>query len=252
MPRSAPPLVLITALLTLAAAPGDAQVQRIQGSAQRVALVELFTSEGCSSCPPAERWLNALQQDPRLWRGIVPVAFHVDYWDYIGWPDRFASPAHAARQREHARRGGLGSVYTPGFVVHGQEWRGWFRRPVLELDNPPPAGIITLDVDRAASRVNASYLAAARVSAALELHLAVLGFGLSTQVGGGENAGRALQHDFVVLGYARSAMGGASPRFEAATALPAASHPAARYALAGWVSKRGDPVPLQAVGGWLQ
>lgn len=252
MLRTLSPLVLVAALLAVAAPPGHAQVQRIQGSAQRVTLVELFTSEGCSSCPPAERWLNALRQDPRLWHGIVPVAFHVDYWDYIGWPDRFASPVHSARQREHARRGGLGSVYTPGFVVHGEEWRGWFRRPVLEVDNPPPAGIITLDVDRAADRVSASYVAAARVNGELELHLALLGFDLSTQVRGGENTGRTLAHDFVVLGYARSAMRGTSPRFEAAAALPEPSHRAPRFALAGWVSKRADPRPLQAVGGWLQ
>jgi hypothetical protein len=252
MIRSTLPLVVLGTLLALCPSPAAAQIQRIQGPAQRVTLVELFTSEGCSSCPPAERWLNGLADDPRLWHGIVPVAFHVDYWDYIGWPDRFASPAYAARQRAHARSAGRGGVYTPGFVVHGEEWRGWFHRPVLELDDPPPAGVITLDVDRTAQRVSASFVAAVRTAEALDLHLAMLGFGLRSEVGGGENAGRTLQHDFVVLGYAHSAMTGGSPRFEAAVALPEASHPAARRALAAWVSARGDPRPLQAVGGWLQ
>jgi hypothetical protein len=62
-------------------------------------LVELFTSEGCSSCPPADRWLSRLKRDSRLWKSVFPVAFHVDYWDYIGWPDRFAVPQYSALQR---------------------------------------------------------------------------------------------------------------------------------------------------------
>ena len=252
MPASPLHPMLLVALLLPIAPPSHAQTQRIESSAQRVTLVELFTSEGCSSCPPADRWLSALEDDPRLWQRIVPLAFHVDYWDHIGWPDRFASPAHSARQREHARRGGLGSVYTPGFVVHGEEWRGWFRTPVLTLEHPPPAGIITLEVDRAANGVRASFVAAARVAQPLELHLAVLGSGLVTEVSSGENAGRSLRHGFVVLGYSRSDMAGASPRFAAAATMPAARHRAPRLALAAWVSARGDPAPLQAAGGWLE
>ena len=56
---------------------------------QRTTLIELYTSEGCSSCPPADRWLSRLKDDPRLWKQIVPLAFHVDYWNYLGWRDRF-------------------------------------------------------------------------------------------------------------------------------------------------------------------
>ena len=89
-------------------------------------LVELFTSEGCSSCPLADRWLSTLERDNRLWKSVFPIAFHVDYWDYIGWPDRFAVPRHSHRQREHRGLGNVYSVYTPGFVVAGREWRGWF------------------------------------------------------------------------------------------------------------------------------
>ena len=66
--------------------------------AEQVGLLELYTSEGCSSCPPADRWLSKLKGEPKLWRNIIPLAFHVDYWDYIGWEDRFASPAYTARQ----------------------------------------------------------------------------------------------------------------------------------------------------------
>jgi len=248
MPR--PSFLLGAALLgvTLAA---SADTRRIESPAERVTLIELFTSEGCSSCPPADRWLSELVDDPRLWKQLVPVAFHVDYWDYIGWPDRFASPDFSARQSSHARTGVVRSVYTPGFVVHGEEWRGWFRRPVLDLAPPPPAGILRLDVDTAAGRVDARYTAAEAVDGSLELHLAVLGFGLQTDVRAGENDGRTLRHDFVVLGHARVPLAGASPRFHATAALPGVDVAPPRRALAAWVSRVGETRPLQAAGDWL-
>jgi len=84
-------------------------------------VIELYTSEGCSSCPPADRWLAALASQPQLWARYVPLAFHVDYWDALGWPDRFASRRHTARQRAYARNGRLSQVYTPAFVVGGNE-----------------------------------------------------------------------------------------------------------------------------------
>ena len=105
---------------------------------QHISLVELYTSEGCSSCPPAEEWLSRLSTSPRLWTEIVPVAFHVDYWDNLGWRDRFASPAATARQRTYAADWGSGSVYTPEVVLDGREWRQWSNFGTGEL--PSGAG----------------------------------------------------------------------------------------------------------------
>ncbi len=99
------PLFCLLASSALGAAP-----LQFTSPETRVTLLELYTSEGCSSCPPADRWLSGLRDDPRLWREVVPVAFHVDYWDAIGWPDRFASAAHSERQRTYARSGHVGSV----------------------------------------------------------------------------------------------------------------------------------------------
>jgi hypothetical protein len=78
-------------------------------------VVELFTSQGCSSCPPADRWLAAIARAP----GVVAVSLPVDYWDYIGWRDTFASPAFTARQRAYAAAHGEGQVYTPQVIVNG-------------------------------------------------------------------------------------------------------------------------------------
>src|SRR5438045_6028499 len=90
---------------------------------KKVQLLELFTSEGCSSCPPAEEMLGRLVSDPRLWREFVPVAFHVDYWDRLGWKDPFASAEWTKRQRLYAANWNAENVYTPAFVLNGREWR---------------------------------------------------------------------------------------------------------------------------------
>ena len=81
-------------------------------------VVELFTSQGCSSCPPAEAFLNELADE----EGVIALELHVDYWDYIGWPDPFASPRMTERQRDYARELGLRYVYTPQMVIDGRSW----------------------------------------------------------------------------------------------------------------------------------
>src|SRR5262245_10264750 len=96
-----------------------------QSPDRRTALLELFTSEGCSSCPPAEAWLSRLKESPCLWKDFVPVAFHVDYWDRLGWEDPWGSRAYSQRLQSYARSWRNDSVYTPGFVLNGKEWRAW-------------------------------------------------------------------------------------------------------------------------------
>ena len=80
-------------------------------------VVELYTSEGCSSCPPADRWYSSLKTQHGVESQAVIQAFHVGYWDYIGWVDRFASPAYTARQRQIAQWNNQRSIYTPQFVT---------------------------------------------------------------------------------------------------------------------------------------
>jgi len=88
-----------------------------QSSGNKTALLELFTSEGCSSCPPAETWLSGLKSAPGLWKEFVPVSFHVDYWDHLGWKDAWGTKAFSDRQRAYARNWQTDSIYTPGFVL---------------------------------------------------------------------------------------------------------------------------------------
>ncbi|UTW07939.1 DUF1223 domain-containing protein [Pseudomonas benzenivorans] len=208
-------------------------------------VLELFTSQGCSSCPPADRWLSGLREHPQLWHGLIPLAFHVDYWDRLGWPDPFANPSHSARQRGYARRGASGAVYTPGFILAGREWRGWFRGLPLSLPKSTEVGSLTLQLD--GDRLTLTFLPSTTAPTDLTAHVARLGFGLHTEVAHGENAGRELRHDFVVLSLQQIAP---SKRHHWQTRLLPDTR-GERQAIVVWLSAPGQLAPYQAVGGWL-
>ncbi len=211
----------------------------------RTHLLELFTSEGCSSCPPAEAWLSKLKDHPRLWQDFVPIAFHVDYWDRLGWRDPFASKQWTARQYEYSARWKSSSVYTPGFVLDGREWRN-SSIPTAGADT---AGVLTVSI--AENEIVTANFASASSGHALELHVARLGFDLNINVKAGENSGRKLLHDFVVLSLASEPMTAPSKTIR----LPASTakiEPGTRTAVAVWITEAGQMEPIQAVGGWLR
>jgi len=126
------------------------------------ALVELYTSEGCSSCPPADRWLAGLGQ--RYAPGkVVPLALHVDYWDYIGWKDPYAKREFSLRQRKLSQLQRMALVYTPQVVLQGRDFRGWatkaFDETVARINAQPAKARIrlaVLGVDRKTLEVEAS------------------------------------------------------------------------------------------------
>jgi hypothetical protein len=222
---------------------------------RHTSLLELYTSEGCSSCPPAEAWLGGLTTSPELWTEIVPVAFHVDYWDSLGWRDRFASPAATERQRAYAASWGSDSVYTPGFVLDGREWRDWAGYRAGEL--PPAAqgagcaGQLSATV-RDGKTVTVIYRSADRPAAGREVSVAVLGCNLNSNVKAGENRGRSLRHDFVALSCQTKKL---SPGKDEASAVfelpPPLPGDAQRLALAVWVQEPGHAGIQQSTGGWL-
>ena len=242
-------ICLFLSLLLASAVSMGAQTVNLESPGPRVSLLELYTSEGCSSCPPADRWISKLRDDPRLWREVVPVAFHVDYWDYIGWKDRFASPVYGNRQRDYARSRHVSTVYTPGFVLAGKEWRSWFRRPELNVENPVDAGKLTLSVTGQQAKL--AFTPTQPRNGELEMHVAILGFDLKSDVRSGENGGRTLEHDFVVLGYRSLATTRKNAVHSADFSLPAVNVASERKAIAAWLSAPGDPRPVQVVGGWL-
>ncbi|MFP5418270.1 MAG: DUF1223 domain-containing protein [Gammaproteobacteria bacterium] len=161
----------------------------------RTSLLELYTSEGCSSCPPADRWLSRLPTDS----GVVPLAFHVDYWDRLGWKDPFGNAAYSQRQR--ARNRGMGWVYTPQVMLDGRDYRDWHRSRAPQLSRT--AAPVSLDLGLAVSpgqvdaQVSSRFASTHRRSDA-QLFIALYENRLSSNVAAGENARRTLNHDHVV------------------------------------------------------
>lgn len=159
-------------------------------------VIELYTSEGCSSCPPADRWLSGLKQAAAQGQ-VLAQAFHVGYWDYLGWVDRFAAPAHTARQREIAALNDLDTIYTPQLVRNGRDWRGW--RRALTESRPPAQASIALH--RPEADAFEAEVVPADPQARWAAYWTVTEHGHTSKVTAGENRGERLQHDFVVRQY---------------------------------------------------
>jgi hypothetical protein len=158
-------------------------------------VIELYTSEGCSSCPPVDQWLSTLKGKP-----VVAQAFHVGYWDYIGWKDRFATAANTSRQKQIGQRNGLSGVYTPQVVRNGKNSRTY--RFGIEGAEVARANIV-LQRDGAVAQSNdfEARVTPASGVGSWDAYWTVTEHGHSSRVKAGENAGEFLQHDFVVRQY---------------------------------------------------
>jgi hypothetical protein len=247
---------LITVLL--ASQNVNAQTVTFKSSSEAAALVELYTSQGCSSCPPAERWFSKLTNDKRLWTELFPIAFHVDYWDYLGWRDPFASPSFSLRQRKYERYGHTNNVATPGFVVDGKGWNGWFRgRSLPEIASAKRSELtfseLKAELNEKDVRVNFSPIKGAKAfKASPKVHVAILAFDIVVPVKGGENRGRDLKHDFVVVGYQDSHLLQTKGNWQVNLKRPnTRQYDEYRQAAVIWVSEGDDPRPIQVAGGWL-
>jgi hypothetical protein len=193
-----------------------------------VALIELYTSEGCDSCPPADRWFSALDLGVSAQRAAA-LAFHVDYWDRLGWRDRFGSPRYTERQYEQMSRRHAGFVYTPQVLMQGAEFSGWrgsgqsadtlaainaqSARATIELAATPGDGNsvavdLSVRIPQARDRANAAVAVALTQS------------GLASDVKAGENAGKRLIHDHVVRAWRPSAPIGATGELRQQFSLP--------------------------------
>jgi hypothetical protein len=230
----------LSVILFFCAAPTLLAADRIfESGPQRVHLIELFTSQGCSTCPPAEAWMSKLKAEPQLWKDFVPIAFHVDYWDRLGWRDPFAAKEWTARQYQYSANWKNESVYTPGFVLDGREW---MERRVPAASNEK-SGVLKVNIDN--QKINAEFVSSTGATKDVDLHIATLGFDLNTKVSAGENNGRNLRQDFVVLSLQSERMS------EGKAEINLNVDPRAG-AIAAWVTSSNQLEPIQAVGGWLR
>jgi hypothetical protein len=202
---------LALALATSGVAQAATAMCTAHSPAHRVALVELYSSEGCNSCPPADSWLGQ-------WKGggvpesVVPLALHVDYWNSLGWTDRFSQHRFTERQQSLTDRAGGHTIYTPEVFVSGRELRSWSQRSSFEsrvqdvTASPAEANVAIALAPRAplatgaaaALDVDATFTARATGSDRLNAYVAVYENGLSSQVRAGENSGVTLHHERVV------------------------------------------------------
>lgn len=216
---------------------------KLESGTERNMLIELYTSEGCSSCPPAEKHLNSYKKNKNLWKNFIPVAFHVDYWDYIGWKDRFARKAFGQRQSTYAKLFNLRTVYTPAFLLNGRSWRPGFFSTQPEIKSET-AGNLKIEITN--NQLTATYDSPDK--GPLHLNIAILGMDLHSEITRGENAGNKAMHEFVVSGY-KSVLSNTS---NWRTRLPELHvKGVAEKAVAVWVSEPSSPEPLQVVGGYF-
>ena len=194
-------------MLAAVAAPTHAATCTAESSVQSVALLELYTSEGCNSCPPADRWVSELPGRGFNAASVVTLAFHVDYWNYLGWPDPFSKAQYSERQRTASIRNRARVVYTPQLLLDGRDYRRGvmfddFGERLGALNRNPARAKIRLQVqteDPAGLGVTGTATVAdAAARGGAHAFLALYENNLSNQVTAGENRGKRLRHDFVV------------------------------------------------------
>ena len=249
LPRRMKTFLFVLSAIAVCGANSFSAETRFESGPEQTSLVELYTSEGCSSCPPAEAWLSRLKSNPALWKQFVPLAFHVDYWNRLGWRDRFSSKQWTERQSRYAALWRSESVYTPAVAVNGREERGWSGAN-LARPNEKRTGLLRVTTSDGQTFA-VEFQPRPGSASAYEAHLALLGSDLSTNVRGGENRGRNLAHDFVVLALHHSNLKSDSGPERARLTTSTPVEPNARKAIAVWVTEQGQLVPLQATGGWL-
>ena len=166
-----------------------------------VPLLELYTSEGCSSCPPADDWLSSLRRSGLVPERVVPLALHVDYWNDLGWEDSYSQKTFTDRQYRLADLNRMRTVFTPQFVLNGlnlSRWHSQADSEIKRINATAPLARITLVLSRHARNIGITADAETLSQAAqTDLYLAVYENNLSHDIGAGENQNLTLHHEYV-------------------------------------------------------
>jgi hypothetical protein len=234
--RRLPILALLLPLAPSAWAAADAC--RASSPEARAQLLELYTSEGCNSCPPAERWFATIAPGEAL----IPLAFHVDYWDKLGWKDAYSDHRNTERQLRYASLWGEPAVYTPQVFLDGHELREW-RRGVPGPKAGARAPRLVLSASRTGGQVDARLESRDALPREALAVFALVEGGLTVDIRAGENKGATLRHEHVVRAYAEQE---AAPSSAVRIAIPPGFAPE-RGALVAWIQDARDGTPVQAV-----
>lgn len=232
---------LITALLCLISIRSYAR--EIVSQDYKTTLIELFSSEGCSSCPPAEKQLSLLRDAPDLWKSFVPVNFHVDYWNNLGWVDPYSNKQFTERQHKYASFWKTRTVYTPAFVKDSVSVGS---RLDSTASRQKARAIPKIKIIVSEKRDISATIENLNPTLQYEIHFALLGNEILSNVTAGENSGRKLEQNFVVLDFKSVAIANKTA-FTQLKVTGTKVQPKS-FAIAAWVTERGQLTPLQAVG----
>jgi len=240
-------LLMITLFLSLT----FVEAKEYKSSEVLTNTIELFTSEGCSSCPPADKWISKFIDDKSLFEEIIPIVFHVDYWDYIGWEDTFALAKYSSRQRKYQEQGKSSQNYTPQFMVNSKEWRGWFRAFGEKKweKSKKEVGQLTLNHKEESKLINISFKPKEVSKDGYKLHIVILGMGIESKIKRGENSGEILIHDFVVLNHKSYPLQHKTIWSVAMIDIPKVSQ--SKNVIVAWLSAGTSQEIVQSVGGYL-
>ncbi len=236
--------IFITTIFLNSAALSDCNLSEYNSGPNKVHLVELYTSEGCSSCPPADKWMNSLITNEYLYKDFIPLKFHVDYWNYLGWKDRFSKVAYTQRQRNYAKNWGSRNIYTPEFTLNGKEWR---TRNTYSLKQKHKA-LGELNIKKISKEnYSVEFVSKELAHKQLNLNLAILGHDIRNKITRGENRGKNLSHNFVVLALKTKTL----QRGKNYIKLPQLSNDYKSKSIVFWVNLISNMKPIQSAGGCL-
>jgi hypothetical protein len=213
-------------------------------------LIELYTSEGCDSCPPAERWLSGRFDAGDSRAPAIALAFHVDYWDRLGWVDRFASAQFTARQYDAMRANGASFVYTPQILLQGHDYGSWRDADAKAIDDAARANAgATISLEATPGARNVVVHADAHVAdrSAARLFVAYADSGLVSDIKAGENRGLRLVHDHVVRALRLAGTTSGDGRIDTTLTLPRPNEHGTHPTLVAFVAREATGDVLQAL-----
>lgn len=227
----------------------DANSYKFKSTQDKTTIIELYTSQGCNSCPPADKWLSRLKDNPKLFKEFIPMAFHVTYWNYLGWRDIFSNKKNDLRQRYYANTiWGNNSVYTPQFVINAKEYRRWFSNKQFPKLKKVYGG--NLNIKYEDEVLSVEYFNKNLKRKNVQINVAFLGFDYKIPIGAGENNHKILSHDFVVLKHIRKNIVINNYKLDFKLKLKIDEKKVNNMALVVWINDDNFNI-LQSTGGYI-
>ena len=213
----------------------------------QVKLLELYTSQSCSSCPPAENWLNQFYKSNFLWKKVVPVAYHVTYWNHLSWEDQFSKEEFSAKQRKYSSITGSG-VYTPQFVLAGKDYRNWRHKSLRDtINSNEEVGNLKAIISEK-GKVKIEFTPNAKLNIEyLVCNMAFIINNQTTKVKSGENAGETISQNFITKEWKASSAKKSQNKFLCEFDIPNLQYDS----IAFWVMNPKTQEVIQAAGGHL-